>query len=151
MANSRCEGIIVLVLMKTQISSSQAIDHYFYRFKGPINHVGCWENTRKACESVNSNAFETLMECYTNPMHGSCILYYLSLDNFQQKVRWAAAAQHLAQFESLVCCFQLINNILKGTTCRSTEGKDTCAIKFTLRVHDSNQCSNNIFPCSSFS
>ena len=26
-----------------------AIDHTFYRFTGVITHVGCWENTRKAC------------------------------------------------------------------------------------------------------
>jgi len=26
----------------------KAIDYYFYGFTGAINHLGCWENTRKA-------------------------------------------------------------------------------------------------------
>jgi len=30
----------------------KAIDHSFYEFTGAINHLGCWENTRKACKSL---------------------------------------------------------------------------------------------------
>ena len=30
----------------------KAIDHSFYGFTGAINHLGCWENTRKACKSL---------------------------------------------------------------------------------------------------
>ena len=29
----------------------KAIDHTFYGFTGMITHLGCWENTRKACKS----------------------------------------------------------------------------------------------------
>ena len=29
----------------------EAIDHTFYGFTGVMNHLGCWENTRKACKS----------------------------------------------------------------------------------------------------
>ena len=28
-----------------------AIDHTFYGFTGVVTHFGCWENTRKACQS----------------------------------------------------------------------------------------------------
>ena len=31
------------------------MDNTSYRFTGGINHLGCWENTRKAC---NSRAFQ---------------------------------------------------------------------------------------------
>ena len=30
----------------------KAIDHTFYGFTGVITHLGCWENTRKACKSL---------------------------------------------------------------------------------------------------
>ena len=30
----------------------KAIDHTFYGFAGVITHLGCWENTRKACKSL---------------------------------------------------------------------------------------------------
>ena len=30
----------------------KAIDHTFYRFTGVITHLGCWENTQKACKSL---------------------------------------------------------------------------------------------------
>ena len=29
----------------------KAIDHTFYGFTGVITHLGCWENTKKACKS----------------------------------------------------------------------------------------------------
>ena len=29
----------------------KATDHSFYGFTGVISHLGCWENTRKACKS----------------------------------------------------------------------------------------------------
>ena len=29
----------------------KAIDHSFYGFTNVINHLGCWEKTRKACKS----------------------------------------------------------------------------------------------------
>ena len=28
------------------------VDHTFYGFTGVITHLGCWENTRKACKSL---------------------------------------------------------------------------------------------------
>ena len=30
----------------------KAIDHTFYGFTGVITHLGCWENTQKACKSL---------------------------------------------------------------------------------------------------
>ena len=30
----------------------KAIDHTFYGFTGVMTHLGCWENTRKACKSL---------------------------------------------------------------------------------------------------
>jgi len=33
---------------------TKAIDHSFYGFTGAINHLGCWENTQKACKSLGS-------------------------------------------------------------------------------------------------
>ena len=29
----------------------EAIDHTFHGFTGVISHLGCWENTKKACKS----------------------------------------------------------------------------------------------------
>ena len=29
----------------------KAVDHTFYGLTGVITHMGCWENTRKACKS----------------------------------------------------------------------------------------------------
>ena len=30
----------------------KALDHTFYGFTSVITHLGCWENTRKACKSL---------------------------------------------------------------------------------------------------
>ena len=38
-------------LRSTKIYFIKAIDHTFYGFTGVITHLGCWENTRKACKS----------------------------------------------------------------------------------------------------
>ena len=37
----------------------KAIDHSFYGFTGAINHLGCWENTRKACKSLAHGSWFT--------------------------------------------------------------------------------------------
>ena len=34
------------------VNSLKAIDHTFYGFTGVITNLGCWENTRKACQSL---------------------------------------------------------------------------------------------------
>ena len=38
-------------LYSTKSYFIKAIDHIFYGFTGVITHLGCWENTRKACKS----------------------------------------------------------------------------------------------------
>ena len=38
-------------LRSTKSYFIKAIDHTFYGFTGVITHLGCWENTQKACKS----------------------------------------------------------------------------------------------------
>ena len=39
------------------VNSLKAIDHTFYGFTGMITNLGCWENTRKACQSLAEGEF----------------------------------------------------------------------------------------------
>ena len=43
-----CAGKLTKVYLKLFY---KAIDETFYGFTGVITHLGCWENTRKACKS----------------------------------------------------------------------------------------------------
>ena len=43
--------VLPKTLHSTRSYFIKAIDHTFYGFTGVITHLGCWENTRKACKS----------------------------------------------------------------------------------------------------
>ena len=44
-----CAGKLIENL---QLFYNQAKDNTFYGFAGVIAHLGCWENTQKACKSL---------------------------------------------------------------------------------------------------
>ena len=51
----------------------KAIDHTFYGFTGVITHLGCWENTRKACKSL---AFGSWFTSFSRVLPTSRVGYY---------------------------------------------------------------------------
>ena len=50
----------------------KAIDHTFYGFTSVITHLGCWENTQKACKSptLGSDMIYKLFLCSPNIPRG---------------------------------------------------------------------------------
>ena len=51
----------------------KAIDHSFYGFTGVIDHLGCWENTRKACKSL---AYGSWFTSFSRVLPTSQVVYY---------------------------------------------------------------------------
>ena len=72
------------ILHSTKSYFIKAIDHTFYGFTGVTTHLGCWENTRKACKSLAFGyieftvlkAFTSELKLRTNPVkafNGMCV------------------------------------------------------------------------------
>ena len=51
----------------------KAIDRTFYGFTGVITHLGCWENTRKACKTL---AFSSGFTSFSHVLPTSCMGYH---------------------------------------------------------------------------
>ena len=51
----------------------KAIDHAFDGFTGVISHLGCWENTKKACKSL---AFGSCFTSFSRVLPTSRVVYH---------------------------------------------------------------------------
>ena len=70
----------------------KAIDGTFYGFTGVINHLGCWENTRKACKTL---AFSSWFTSFSHVLPTSRVGYHAG-----------------KPIESVVYCLSIVYNFI---------------------------------------
>ena len=55
---------------------TKAIDHTFSGFTGVMTHLGCWENTQKACKSLAFGSSLTWFTSFSRDLPTSRVGYY---------------------------------------------------------------------------
>ena len=62
--------LIIILVNHTEnvvIISIKAIFHTFQWFTGSVNHLGCWNNTRKACKSASARDLQSILMFFQHP------------------------------------------------------------------------------------
>ena len=96
--------IVPVNSLKTSSHFIKAIDHTFYGFTGVITHLGCWENTQKACKSLafgswyRTLAFVQIMKFF-NQFQGLLLIMPL-VGNWDQN---CVKLHHWVSSEALTC------------------------------------------------
>ena len=74
----------------------KAIDHTFYGFTGVITHLGCWENTRKACKSRAEAGFSNYLASYLFIVNWTFVLSLQKLWSIHEFVGDAWPKRHMS-------------------------------------------------------
>ena len=80
------------------------MEHAFYGFTGVIHHLGCWENTQKACKSVASfsRVLPTSRVVYHAGKPIESVVYCLTNKLEKLTLKNSAALSILRKFEILI-------------------------------------------------